>query len=142
MSAPTAPARVVARYRDGRVVKGHTRNFDPNRPTFALTVLDSAADEEPLVVRLADLKAVFFVKSFEGNRDYSERKEFMARFTGRRLAVRFSDGEMLVGTTFNYNPASDEFFLFPADQVSNNDKVFVIAAAVTAIKKLQPGVSP
>ena len=127
MTTQTRLARVVARYRDGRVLKGHTRNFDPNRSTFGLVTLGGAADEEPLVVRLTDLKAVFFVKSFEGDRRYSERKEFVAAFTGRRLAVRFFDGEMLVGTSFNYSPAADGFFLFPADQASNNEKVFVIA---------------
>lgn len=141
MSPQTQPARVVARYRDGRVLKGHTRNFDANRSMFGLALLESAPEDEPLVVRLTDLKAVFFVKSFEGDRDYDERKAFVAAFTGRRLAVRFSDGEVLVGTSFNYSPSSEGFFLFPADQSSNNDKVFVIASAVAEVVKLQPGAS-
>ena len=106
---------------------------------FGLALLESPPEEEPLVVRLSDLKAVFFVKSFAGNRDYDERKEFVAAFTGRRLAVRFSDGEVLVGTSFNYSPSAAGFFLFPADQSSNNDKVFVVAAAVAEVVKLQPG---
>ena len=141
MSTQTRPARVVARYGDGRVVKGFTRNFDPNRPSFTLDVLDAPPGDEPMVVRVRDLKAVFFVKDFAGNPDYNERKQFAAAFTGRRLAVTFADGEVLVGTSFSYDPSRDGFFLFPADPTSNNDKVFVVAASVTEVRKLQPGVA-
>jgi hypothetical protein len=87
------------------------------------------------------LKAVFFVKDFDGNREHEESKEFLVPFTGRRRAVRFLDGEVLVGTSFSYDAARDGFFLFPADKFSNNEKVFVIAAAVADVERLHPGVT-
>jgi hypothetical protein len=135
------PAKVVARFRDGRVMKGYTRNFDASRPSFSLTLLQ-ADDQEPVEIRMVDLKAVFFVKTFEGRREYNERKEFAKAFTGRRLAVRFHDGEVLVGTSFNYSAATPGFFLFPADDESNNEKLFVVAASVKDIMKLQGGALP
>lgn len=135
------PARVVARFRDGRVMKGYTRNFDPARPSFALSLLETA-DQEPIDIRMGDLKAVFFVRSFAGRPEYNERKEFARAFTGRRLAVRFHDGEVLVGTSFNYSAATQGFFLFPADENSNNEKLFVVAASVKDITRLQGGALP
>lgn len=141
MGSLTRPAKVVARYMDGRILKGHTKNFDPDRPMFDLAVWDAPAGEELRPIRVKDLKAVFFVKDFEGNREYQESKEFLVPFTGRRLAVRFHDGEVLVGTTFSYDAERVGFFLFPADKFSNNEKVFVLAAAVAEVTKLQPGVT-
>jgi len=132
--------KVVARFLDGRVLKGYAHNFDPQKPIFELHARDGAGSEGPTRVRLADLKAVFFVRDFDGNASYNERKEFDAAFTGRRLSVRFADGDELVGTTFSYDPARPGFFLFPPDPASNNEKVYVNAAAVATVTKLPLGV--
>jgi hypothetical protein len=129
------PAKVVARFVDGRVLKGHTINFDPNRPTFQLRLVDDAPGGEPTLVQLGDLKAVFFVKDFAGVPEYSDKKEFNTVATGRRLAVRFHDDEVLLGTTVSYDAKRQGFFLFPADRFSNNEKVFVVAAAVAEITR-------
>ena len=133
-------AKVVARFLDRRVLKGHTFNFDPRLPIFELHLRDAAEGDAPIRIRLPDLKAVFFVRDFDGNASYNERKEFDLAFTGRRLSVQFADGDVLVGTTFSYDPNRDGFFLFPADKASNNEKVYVNAAAAAKITKLPPGV--
>jgi hypothetical protein len=130
------PAKVVARYLDNRVVKGYTMNFDPNRPLFTLQRVDTTEGAAPEPIQVHELKAVFFVKDFEGRPEYNEIKEFEGAATGRKLSVRFTDNEVLVGTSLNYDPARPGFFLFPADRSSNNDKVFVVAASVAEIKKL------
>jgi small nuclear ribonucleoprotein (snRNP)-like protein len=131
------PAKVVARFVDGRVLKGHTMNFDPSRPTFQLGLLDDSPGAEPTLVQVAGLKAVFFVKDFAGVPEYSEKKEFNTVSTGRRLRVRFHDGEELVGTSVTYDAKRQGFFLFPADRFSNNEKVFVVAAAVADITRAE-----
>ena len=128
-------ARVVARYADGRVVKGFSERFDPTVDVFLLTRRDAAPGDVPVAVRLAELKALFFVEDFDGEPDYSERKEFLQPATGRRLRVRFKDGEELVGTSLTYDPTRKGFFLFPGDPFSNNNKVFVIAAFVDAVTR-------
>ena len=126
-----ADVKVVVRYADGRVLKGTTLNFDPNRQTFALKPVDGAG--EATVVQMAELKAVFFVRTFDGNPTYTERSEFVRPQAGRRMAVRFSDGESLVGVSLTYSAARDGFFLFPADPVSNNERVYVLQKSVSAV---------
>lgn len=129
-------AKIIARFVDGRVLKGHTRNFDPERPVFTLHLLGAPDDAEPTPIRLNDLKAVFFVKDFEGEPRYSERKAFNDPTTGRRLSVRFNDGEVLVGSSLTYDPLKTGFFLFPADRFSNNDKAFIVAASIAEVTKI------
>jgi Family of unknown function (DUF6982) len=128
------PAKVVARFADQRVVKGYTFNFDPNKPMFTLKTLGSRPDEDPTPIQLSDLKAVFFVRDFVGNPEYNDRKEFVDPARGRKLAVTFKDGEVMVGTSFGYDPARSGFFLFPADSASNNEKAFILRAAVADVR--------
>ena len=132
----TERARVVARFLDGRLLKGYTQNFDPRRPVFELVETGGDGNGEPIPVKLRDLKTLFFVRDFAGNPDYNERKEFDGPFTGRRLSVEFTDGEVMVGTTFGYDAARDGFFFFPADAASNNQKVYVNGSAVRKIMNL------
>lgn len=50
---------VVARFADGRTVKGNSLDVDPNRPRRHVRT----AEGEMVDVALDDLKALFFVKS-------------------------------------------------------------------------------
>jgi len=134
MAAPVQPVRVVAHYSDGLVIKGFVANFDPSRESFALRRREAAEGDATMQVRLAELKAVFFVEDFDGQPGYTERQEFLSAVTGRRLSVRFNDGEVLLGTSLTYHPSRTGFFLFPGDPSSNNEKVFVVAAAVTEVR--------
>lgn len=136
------PAKVVARYRDGRVLKGHTRSFDPNRPDFRLHVLGTEETAVPGTVLVSDLKAVFFVRDFEGNKAYNETKGFEKRPAGRIVEVTFFDGERLLGTSLTYDATRPGFFLFPADPLSNNERVFVVRGATIRVVPLAPGVVP
>jgi hypothetical protein len=126
--------KVVARFSDGRMVKGMTADFFPNKDLFHVTVTSGAAVQS-LEIRTNDLKALFFVKTFEGNPDYAERKAFDTSRppVGRRIKVAFKDGEILVGTTTGYQPGRPGFFLEPADPDSNNERCYVIAAAAREI---------
>src|SRR5688572_17544449 len=132
-------ARVVARFLDGRMLKGYTRHFDPRRPAFEMFEGENESGD-PVRVRMQELKAVYFVRDFDGNSTHQERKEFEGPFTGRRLLIEFADGEILVGTTFGYDTDRDGFFIFPADPASNNEKVFVPDAAIKRVTKLPPGI--
>jgi hypothetical protein len=133
--------RVVARYRDGRLVKGYTFDFEPGRRQFHIFANRDASDE-PTPVRVEDLKAVFCVGDFAGNPAYRERKQFVdGRPTppGRQVQVTFHDGEVLVGSSPDYRPGSPGFFLVPADPHSNNLKIFVCSAAVRHVKDVTRG---
>ena len=131
--------KIVARYVDGRILKGTTADFLPAKPVFHLVPTPQRGTAISVVeVRLADLKALFFVKDFGGDSVYNESKAFPPRAApqGRRLQVTFRDGETLVGTTTGYQPDRTGFFLVPVDPKSNNDRCFIVAAAVKAVRFL------
>ena len=129
-----APTKVVARYLDGRVLKGFTFDFLPNRPVFHISPVEAAPGAQSTEVALVDLKAVFLVKDFAGNPDYDEVKAFNnARVVGRKMTVRFSDGETLVGTTQGFDRQRLGFFLIPADPLSNIERCYVVMAATTDV---------
>jgi len=85
---------------------------------------------------MKDLKAVFFVRDFNGNRGYQESQAVEGQRHGRRLEVTFQDDEKLVGTSEAYNPQKLGFFLFPADGKSNNSRIFIVNKNVQKVKFL------
>ena len=122
--------KVAIRYKDGRVVKGTTHDFVPGKPVFHL---QSGNSGQVAQVKIDDVKAIFFVKDFSGKPDYSETKEFPERTPaskGRKIAVLFSDGELLTGYTLAYDPRRPGFFVMPTDEMSNNDRAYVVRSAV------------
>ena len=130
--------KVVARYRDGRILKGYTGNFAPDRPNFHLVLSDAPKEARAVEVQIAELKAVFFVKSFAGDPQHSDAQRFEEGKTtvGRKIQVVFEDGETLVGTTQGYDPNRPGFFIKPADSASNNDRCFVVTRATKTISFL------
>lgn len=128
------PNRIVARFADGRMVKGTTQDFAPGKDAFH--VIGSEGGAQPVRVDLADLKAVFFVRSLVGNPGYAEVKEFGGPTAGRKVQVTFNDGEVLVGATPAYQADRPGFFMVPADPRSNNERVYVVTAAVRTVSFL------
>ncbi len=125
----------MARYADGRIIKGHTCDFAPDGPRFHLVPAARGLSPKAIAVALKELKALFFVRDFAGNPLYSERKEFGqdARRLGRPVEVVFGDGEVLRGYTMGYDSRRAGFFLFPADPQSNNLRVFAVSSAVRQV---------
>ncbi len=126
---------IVARFLDGRVVKGVTGDFSPLRPKMHIEIDGS---HEMMEVALRQLKALFFVRSFQGYPGRADVRGFIdgpaENAQGKKLAVRFKDGELLCGYTTSWTPDRDGFFLFPADSGSNNERVFVLKAATAEVK--------
>jgi hypothetical protein len=56
--------------------------------------------------------------------------------SGKKIEVTFKDGEVLVGTTTGYDTQRPGFFLFPADDKTNNTRTFVVTAAVKGVRFL------
>ncbi len=130
--------KIVARFADGRMVKGMTGDFFPGKDLFHVIVMDASEGTTPVEIRMSELKALFFVKDFEGNADYTERKSFDPSHppVGRAIRVEFEDGEVLVGTTTGYQRNRPGFFLVPADPGSNNERCYVVTAATQEISFL------
>jgi len=119
--------KVVARFADGTVLKGQTSDFFPNRPVFHVVKRDGTHGTE---VRVEKLKALFFVKSLDGDAQRSGLRGFIdgppENSRGRKLAVRFADGEFVCGYSLAYTPNRGAFFMYPADPNTNNERVFVV----------------
>jgi len=126
-----AQSTVVVHARGGTLQKGITNDFFPNKDRFHLTEKDTGEVHE---VRLQGLKAVFFVKSFEGDPTYRERQDVERAGFGKKVKVRFQDGETQVGYTQGFSPARPGFFFFPADPDANNERVFVVNAATASVR--------
>lgn len=111
-------------------MRGTTIDFSPTRRFFRLT--DNGATYE---IDVHKLKALFFVRDFDGNAAYSDKKGFFARQNhGKKCMVEFKDGEVLFGYTLNYTSQGLGFFVFPGDPQSNNEKVFVVHASTASVK--------
>ena len=125
---------VVAHYLNGKVLKGTTQDFFPNRPMFHLSPPQGAVME----VRCRDLKALFFVRDLVGDHKRRDLRGFVTAPAetshGKKIAVRFKDGELLCGYTLTFTPDRDGFFVFPSDVTSNNQRVYVLTAAANEIK--------
>ncbi len=94
--------------------------------SFCVRHLESNVVEEILA---SDIKAVFYVNSFEGDSDHKELK-FHTRapiIHGIWVRVQFLDGEVMEGIVYNsirclVDPG---FFLLPTDPDGNNRMVYV-----------------
>ena len=130
--------KVVARFRDGRLIKGSTSDFVPAKALFHVAEAEAPRGSKPVPVHVKDLKAVFFVKDFTGRPDYNPTNEFEGDRTppGRKIRVVFQDGETIVGTTQGYQPGRPGFFMVPADSAANIERCYVVAAFTSEVTLL------
>jgi hypothetical protein len=111
--------------------------------TFRVRRLDNDLVED---IPINDVKAVFYVNSFEGNSDHKQLN-FHTRAPivhGIWMRFQFLDGEVMEGIVFNsirylVDPG---FFMMPTDPGSNNKLVYVLKSwlvdhRVLGMRKLQ-----
>jgi hypothetical protein len=132
------PAKIVVRFANGKILKGYSQDFSPLAAHFHVRKDSVGGPEGGQQVYIRDLKAVFFVRHFAGDNSYEEQKRFVAgkALSGRKIEVIFKDGEVLIGTTTGYDASRPGFFLFPADDKSNNERIFVVTAAIKTVRFL------
>lgn len=132
------PTKIIVRYTDGRILKGTTQNFFPDKPSFHFQPLEAKTPAEKVEVRFTDLKALFFVRDFAGDPRYQEKKNFPegAKISGRKVEVTFKDGEVMVGSTLGYDAKRTGFFFFPSDPAWNLIRAFVVTQAVRQVRNL------
>lgn len=135
------PNKVVIRFLDGRIERGSTADFQPHKEIFHLVVKSEGAQQgKSLAIRMANLKAVFFVKELHGldkdrpvvKRDFTDLKD--QKLIGKKVEVEFTDGEVLNGITLGYSPQRRGFFFTPIDPESNNERIFAVLSAVKDIR--------
>jgi hypothetical protein len=127
---------IVAHLKGGKVLKGLSLDVDSKKPLCHLKTETGGTVE----VSLADVKALFFVKSATGRKEYQESKEIVpgdSRLLGaKRVRVAFADGEEIVGLMNRYPPITPYFYMLPIDLESNNIRILVNRAAVKAMSEL------
>ena len=127
---------VVVHFLDGKVLKGTTQDFSPSRSSFHILPTDASPGVQ---VRCQQLKAAFFVKNLAGDPQRLDLRGFLAAPAetthGKKIAVRFVDGELICGYSLSYSPRRDGFFMFPADPGSNNQRIFVVATSAQEIQE-------
>jgi hypothetical protein len=146
MDSPAKPGvKVVARFRDGEVVKGYldlipAGDFQslvegapaPLPPEVDIRCADSG---KSMPLPLRSLKALFFVKTFEGRKEHQEVRFFEKNPPIKGLWVRgmFYDGECFEGIVRNtiHYVVEPGFFLKPPDPHSNNEIFYVVKEALT-----------
>ena len=127
-----APNKVVVKFKDNTIMKGKTNDLFPNKNQFHL----EDADGKIFEINLEDLKAVFFVKDFEGNKEHKDNYADEIAAGGRKMKVSFSDGEEITGYTLGYSPDRQGFYLTPADLKGNNERIFVVKSATEKVEFL------
>lgn len=127
---------VVVRFRDGSVTKGYTYDFNSNRDIFHVAEVNG--NKRTTEVSVLSLKAVFFVKTFEGNKAHRTfgdfTRESLKNTPGLKVKVTFSDGEVMYGSTHGYAPNRKGFFIFPANKESNNERVFIVRESTSEVE--------
>jgi hypothetical protein len=126
--------KIVVRYAEGQILKGYTQDFSSARAQFSLWPSTAAAAHERVIVPLARLKALFFVRDFAGNPGYVERTDTADIRHGRRIEVTLIDDEVIVGRTLSYRPDGNGFFVVPADPLANNIRIFVVSTSVRQVR--------
>jgi hypothetical protein len=126
--------RIVVRFKSGKLLKGYTHDFKPMVEIFHM--VDQTGNTHD--VRCNDLKAVFFVKTFEGNSKYVEKSKFSevdcTALRGLKIKVTFSDGEVIRGFSLGYGRDRKGFYLIPIDPNANNERIYVVTAALRDVK--------
>jgi len=133
---PAGWVRVVVRFVDGALLRGYSNNFHPDAAHLHLSPDVTCAAGDRLFVPIARLKAVFFVRDLAGNAERVDSNVFDHTSRGRKVEVTFRDGEVMTGSTLNYKPQGQGFYLMPANSRGNNQRVYVVLAAVRHLRFL------
>ena len=141
--------KVVAHLRGGKLVKGKLnfpalKDLDVSTPQGTrLPDKISVEPEEsgsPVEVELDSLKALFFVKTYNGTTEYKEVKyfKFTPQVEGLWVRLTFYDNERTEGIIHNSIRFVLEsgFFIKPPDPQSNNELAYVIKTSLLEFRVL------
>jgi len=127
--------KAIARFADGHWVKGTTLDFSPTRELFHMRGADAPPGSPPVTIHVRDLKFLAFVYDLEGDprgrSTESLRQHHPAH--GTPVRVTFNDGEVLLGTTTTYKPGASGFFVEPAAEGANEERIYVVSAATREV---------
>jgi len=126
--------KIVIHDKNGKILKGTTADFLPKKPMFHLVIGGLHGDEVKEIL-IDTLKAVFFVKSYTGDKSYNDLKGF-AESPGavKKVKAVFNDGEIIFGYTNVINFDQLGLSIVPADPKSNNERIFMVFSSLSALE--------
>lgn len=134
--------KAILRFLDGRMLKGFIKDFTVVEDYVFIE--DESSEKQK--IKLKELKAIFFVKKFEGNKSHREKKSFTGvKPAGKRLFIRFKDGEQMTGFLEGDTPWEKGFFLEkkergfffrPVDEDCNNIRIFVVTSSLQDVTQM------
>lgn len=125
--------KLVVHKKDGTIFKGVTQDFDPAGEEFHF--LPAEGGGVPLRMRVEEMKALFWVRDYLGNRQFVSRRAFGDADVQRKKAiVTFTDGEEMWGTLDGSAGNDRGFFLVPADPRDNNVRIFIVRSALKEMR--------
>jgi hypothetical protein len=123
-------SRVVVRLKDKTLLKGKISNFSPSDNFFQLELLNG----DSVKVNVDNIKAMFFVKSFLGNKKHQYNYKDKLLWAGDKISLTFNDGEKMVGYTQHLDFISNRGLLItPADVNGNNKHIFASKSAINSM---------
>ncbi len=129
--------KVVIRKLDKELIKGYVNPNGYLGPA-GVQVIDRGG--RLINVPLGEIKGIYFVRDFEGNRQRPERKVFQSRprLSGLWIRMTFKDHEILEGLISRnlLDLESSGFLVTPPDLYSNNLKLFVPRSALAGLDVL------
>jgi hypothetical protein len=129
MRVETKLGKVIVRTRDKRIFRGFSKSELINDKVH---VIDAKGNQQEF--DLEDLKAVFFVKDFDGDPSYREVRFVRGSAVAQWLWAQatFFDGEVIEGRLRNGMSLFDSrgVFLWLSDEEANNEVVFVVRSAL------------
>ena len=117
--------KIVARFKDGSILKGTARDFVPDERILNVKVINGGIEK----IDITELKAIFFVKDLKGDESHKKQYKDVQLWGGQKVKVEFTDGEVIIGYSSNLSTGKYGFFITHADNKGNNEKIFVVTAA-------------
>ena len=124
--------KIVVRHKDRTLMKGRTHDFAPGKLFFNMSLLNG----ERVQMKIEDLKAIFIVNDFKGNKDYKYSYKDVLMWGGIKIKIIFNDNEVMIGYIPHHIDGVQGFFVTPADLNGNNKNVFVVKSATREISYL------
>ncbi len=131
--------RLVVHTKDGENLCGVSFSLNIRQSSFHLDMVGKHAEPlgETRQIFFRDLKAVYYVKSFDGKFDPETRFREMHEI-GEAIVIDFNDGETMRGHKSRASRDDDpRFFVTPEDNSSNNISVLVERSAVKEIYSVE-----
>lgn len=131
----SGPRKIVVRTKQGEAFRGYVKSARwISRSSLRMTT----PEDRELTLDFEQLKAIFFVREFEGDKSYFETKllESDPEQKGLRVRLRFDDNETMEGVAENSLELlqAPGFFFWPADAGANNQLIYVIKSALLGFR--------